>query len=202
MKHVLLHCVLLAQQSPLDNFAREFQGRQTRINSGYLTTGLVILVGMVLAVWLLSLVLDRYGGRGPADNSLALFLALCRAHQLRWSEWWLLWRVARDHALSDPARLFLEPERLDSANLGPILRLRSEQLKAIRERLFAGATADGSPSAPPADRRVEGGTPPPWTENRGWSPLPGVPGAASNAPAWPPSTAPDDRPPPTPSPQG
>ncbi len=197
MNHVLLHCVLLAQQSPLDNFAREFQGRQTRINSGYLTTGLVILVGMVLAVWLLSLVLDRYGGRRPVDSSLALFLALCRAHRLRWSEWWLLWRVARDQQLKDPARLFLEPKRLDPANLGPVLRLRSEQLEAIRGRLFAGATGDGSQSPEPTDRDAEKASPPPRAEDRSWSPLPGVPGAASKASGWPPSTAPGDLPPAT-----
>jgi len=186
----------------LDNFAREFQGRQTRVNSGYLTTGLVILVGMVLAVWLLSLVLDRYGGRRPVDNSLALFLALCRAHRLRWSESWLLWRVARDQALSEPARLFLEPERFDAANLGPIVRLRSDELEAIRERLFAGATADGPPSAPPAEGHAERASSPPRTQDRSWSPLPGVPRAASKGSAWPPSTTPDDLTPPTFSPRG
>ena len=197
MNHVLLNCVLLAQQSPLDNFAREFQGRETRLNSGYLTTGLVILLGMVLAVWLLSLVLDRYGGRRPVDSSLALFLALCRAHRLRWSEWWLLWQVARDHQLKDPARLFLEPERLDPANLGPVLRLKSEQLESIRGRLFAGATGDGSQSPEPTDRNAERTSPPPRAEDPPWSALPGVPGAASKASGWPPSTTPGDLPPAT-----
>lgn len=194
MNHVLVHCLLFAQQSPLDNFAREFQGRQTRINSGYLTTGLVVLVAMVLAVWLLSVVLDRYGGRRPMDSSLALFLALCKAHRLRWSEWWLLWRVAREQQLRDPARLFLEPTRLDPANLGPIFRLRSGQLEAIRERLFAGATEEGSESREPAEPRAVA-APPAQAEDRGWSPLPGVPGAASKRSGWPPSTAPGDLPP-------
>ena len=197
MNHVLLDCVLLAQQSPLDNFAREFQGRETRLNSGYLTTGLVILLGMVLAVWLLSLVLDRYGGRRPVDSSLALFLALCRAHGLRWPEWWLLWQVARDHQLKDPARLFLEPERLDPANLGPVLRLRSEQLEAIRGRLFAGERGEGSQHPEPTHGSPAGASPSPRTEDPSWSPLPGMRGTASKAPGWPPSTTPGDLPPAT-----
>jgi hypothetical protein len=69
MNRLFLNCILFAQQNPLDNFAREFQGRESRLDSGYLVTGLVVLVGMVLAVCLLAQLLERYGGRRPVDNT-------------------------------------------------------------------------------------------------------------------------------------
>ena len=164
MNKLLPDGILLAQQSPLKNFAREFQGRETRLESGYLLTGLVILIGILLTVWLLSRILDRFEGRRPVDSSRMLFLSLCRAHRLRFSEWWLLFRVAQEQKLDDPARLFLEPQRLDPANLPAGLRPRSEQVDGLRRRLFAGLGENdpGSPeptnhdAEPPAQAADEG----------------------------------------------
>ena len=195
MSHLMLHCVLFAQKSPLDNFAREFQGRQTRLNSGYLTTGLVIVLALVLAVWLLSQVLERYAGRRPGDSSLMLFLSLCRAHRLRLPEWWLLWRLARVQQLKDPARLFLEPARLDPANLSPVLRLKTGELDAIRRRLFAGTSGDATASREPTLRSAESASPPPQPEHPPWSAIPSGWGAKSDAPGWPPLTTPGEPPP-------
>ncbi|OHB80773.1 MAG: hypothetical protein A2V98_04525 [Planctomycetes bacterium RBG_16_64_12] len=138
MNHSLLDYLLMARQSALEGFAREFQGRQTRLESGYLTTGLLVLACIVVAVWLLSRVLDRFDGRRPVDSPIMLFFALCKAHRLAWSEWWLLWRVARDQQLRDPARLFLEAERLNPAHLGPALRVKEAQLESLAGRLFDG----------------------------------------------------------------
>jgi hypothetical protein len=143
--------ILLAQPSPLENFAREFQGREARLESGYLLTGLLILLSILLAIWLLSRVLERFDGRRPVDSSIMLFLSLCRAHRLRWPEWWLLFRVAREQKLNDPARLFLEPERLEPANLPAALRPRSEQLEGLRRRLFAGLAEGDLPIPDPSD---------------------------------------------------
>lgn len=150
MTDCLLNCILFARRSALDNFAREFQGRETRLESGYLTTGLLVILGIVAAVWVLMQVVDRLDGRRSVDSSLMLFLALCRAHRLRWSEWWLLWLVARDQKLKEPARLFLEPELLDPANLGPVLRLKAAQLEGVSGRLFAGVPDKETPRADPS----------------------------------------------------
>jgi hypothetical protein len=167
MSHLPVHCILFAQQNPLNNFAREFQGRETRLNSGYLAAGLLVVLGMCLAVWLLGQLLERYGGRRPVDNARTLFLALCRAHRLRWSEAWLLWRVARDQQLTDPARLFLEPNRLDPAKVDPVLRRRSAELEAISQRLFAGAKRDGEEDPEP----IRGDPPSPSTPPEADDPL-------------------------------
>lgn len=151
MNHLLLGWVLLAQKDPLEDIAREFRGRETRVESGYLIMGLLILVGIVVGIWVLAKVLERYEKRRPMNSSLMLFLGLCKAHRLRWTQRWLLWRVARDQQLKDPARLFMEPERLDPSNLRGVLRLRGPQLEAIRSRLFAGMSADECRPSNPAD---------------------------------------------------
>lgn len=143
--------ILLARQSPLEDFAREFQGRETRVEPGYLLTGLAIVTAILLAVWLLSRLLERFDGRRPVDSPTMLFLALCRAHRLRWSEGWLLFRVTREQQLRDPAQLFLEPERLDPANLPAALQPRSEELQRLRRRLFAGLSEGDLEGAPLAD---------------------------------------------------
>ena len=180
MYQLLLHGMLLAAQNPLENLTREFQGRETRTNSGYLTTGLLILLAMLVAVWLLSQVVERYGSRRPTDSPLRLFLALCWAHRLRWKEGWLLWRVARDQQLADPARLFLEPSRIDPANVSPVLGLRAAELDAIGRRLFANAPEDAPPRSPQA---AESEKPPSSlreAETPTWSPIPGLPGATAD----------------------
>jgi len=154
MNQLLIDCVLLARQNPLGDLAREFQGRQTRVESGYVTAGVLVLMCILVGVSVLSRVMDRLKGRRPVDSSPTLFLALCRAHRLRLSQWWLLWRVARHQHLKDPARLFLEPERLQPGNVSPMLRLRAAELEWLGARLFAEAPEEDeksrSSSAKPA----------------------------------------------------
>ena len=149
MNSLLMNCILLAQNSPLEGLAREFKGRQTRLESGYLTTGLVILACLLAGLWVLSRILERRDGTRPVNSPLALFFSLCKAHELSWSQWWLLWRVARHQGLHDPARLFLEPDLLDPLKAGPIMRFRADELKSLAEDLFAEPVkivlSDGKP---------------------------------------------------------
>ena len=198
MKNLWLDCILLAQQSPLDNFAREFQGRETRLESGYLTTGILILVGILAACWLLSKVLDHYDGRRPVDSSLMLFITLCKAHRLRWLDWWFLWRVARDQRLDEPGRVFLEPERLDPANVSPVLRLRSEQLAALARRLFAGIAESDGQAPEPGRQEAESRSQPAEGVDPPSPVLPPTPSGASDALGWlPPTPRSEDLPPAT-----
>jgi hypothetical protein len=69
---------------------------------------------------------------------LGLFWSLCSAHKLQWSERFLLWQLARLEHLTDPARLFLEPEWYNASSLPAELRFKAAQLKKIYHRLFAG----------------------------------------------------------------
>ena len=49
----------------------------------------------------------------PCNDGMKLFLELCRAHQLDRASRRLLQRLANAHGLSQPAVLFVEPERYD-----------------------------------------------------------------------------------------
>ncbi|MHC4399693.1 MAG: hypothetical protein ACYTG0_08440 [Planctomycetota bacterium] len=196
MNALVVDCILLAQQAPnpLDNISKEFQGRDARVESGYLVTGLVVLVGIVVAVWFLAKLWERYEGCAPQNSPRKLFFSLCRAHRLRWSEWWLLWRVARDQKLDSPARLFLEPERLDPASLSPFLRLRAPQLAAIRSRLFAGLSIGNATQPPPAKGDEQAANAPKSASTTDPPSSPVVPAAAVAAPdpiAAPPASAPN-----------
>jgi hypothetical protein len=178
------YAILLAQRGRLEDLARGFRGRRTRIETDDVITGLMVLGVIALAVWILSYVTKvREPGRSYTSPS-RLFLSLCRAHRLRWSERWLLWRLARAQRLRDPGRLFLEPERFEAAHLGPALRQRADQLAQLRDRLFAepdlkpSPAGDGpKPATPdPAERPTPLFTagPTPTLDVPPWPPTPGV----------------------------
>ncbi len=86
---------------------------------------------------------QRLSGR-RSNSPLGLFVALCREHRLSWRESWLLWRVAAAHQLRDPARLFLEMQWYDSAQLPHRLRSYSSQLAGLRDRLIGLPTGPGA----------------------------------------------------------
>ena len=184
MNQLLYHGILLAQRGRLDGFSKAFRGRP--IDSGDMVFGLLILVGVCLAVWLLSYVLSLREGRRAYTSRLGLFLTLCKAHSLRWPERWLLWRVARAQRLRDPARLFLEPERFHPVNLDPTLQTRSAQLSELRERLFVRpeekSKEERQPPKPPAEPQPSGADALPF-------PVPAKP--ALDVPPWPPFSATD-----------
>ena len=154
MNEIIYRFILLAEQGRLDHLTSGFRGRRARFDSDDLATGLLILGGVAVAIWVLSQFLARQEKNKPCNKPGRLFRNLCKAHGLGLADYWLLWRLARYHRLRDPARLFLEPERFDAANLNVAWRARAEQLREIGERLFADlATSEDRPADPtePAD---------------------------------------------------
>jgi len=137
MNDLIYRAVLLAQRGRLDSWSREFRGRRARIDAADVGTTLLLLAGAVLVIWLMYYFLRRQERRGGHVTSAMLFLSLCRAHRLRWSQQWLLWRVARARQMSNPAQLFLEPQRLERAGLGPALQSHATQLDGLRKKLFS-----------------------------------------------------------------
>lgn len=99
----------------------------------------VLAVGAVLFfVWRVA------ARRNPGKSQSSprrLFLSLCRAQRLSWSETWLLWILARRQKLADPARLFVEPERFELAALDDGLKGNAVRIERLRSRLFAGLTS-------------------------------------------------------------
>lgn len=134
---VTLTNMLFARGGRLGDLGSGFRGRRAQFDTNDLITGLAILTLLVLAGWAVRYIQTRQDGGAKKSRPLALFLELCRAHRLRFSDRWLLWRLARADRLRNPARLFLEPERFDPAGLPAILRLRARQLARIREKLFS-----------------------------------------------------------------
>lgn len=144
--HGLSCTALLVAEERLEYLTRGFRQRPTNVDPRDMMLGLSVVVTFVVGLWLLSRFVERRQQRGPSNSRLGLFFSLCKEHELEWREWWLLWRVARRHRLRDPARVFVEPERLDPAGLGRRFRSRQEQLKSLSKRLFAGlpANAEGN----------------------------------------------------------
>jgi hypothetical protein len=128
--------LLFAQDSRLEGFAKGFRPREGHLSMGSVLVGLMIVAGFIVGLWLLARLADRGREKRPSNSPARLFLSLCRAHGLRWPDRWLLWRVARHHRLSTPARIFIEPERLEPAGLGQALLRRADRLRALREGLF------------------------------------------------------------------
>jgi hypothetical protein len=71
----------------------------------------------------------------------ALFRGLCEAHGLNRASRRLLAQVGRCCRVSPPARLFVEPQWLDSVNLSGALQTRAEEIGAMRARLFSLAAS-------------------------------------------------------------
>jgi len=132
----LMNHILFAAPSRLDSLSRGFRGRRMHLEMHDIVLGLAVVGLVALAAWGLSYLLRmQERGQGLA-GPLRLFLALCREHGLKWSDQWLLYRVAKLQRLPDPARLFLEPERFQPINLGP-LAVHAPRMQALARRLFA-----------------------------------------------------------------
>ncbi|MGA2798715.1 MAG: hypothetical protein ABSE63_14130 [Thermoguttaceae bacterium] len=127
----------LAEQDRMQDLFRAFRATQAREGMGEVVYGLMILAGIVVVMFILSVAINHRRQREGYTSPLGLFLNLCRAHRLKWRERWLLWRLARIEQFSDPARLFLEPEWFASSSLPVELRQHAAKLKNIRDRLFA-----------------------------------------------------------------
>jgi hypothetical protein len=94
-----------------------------------------VLFGVVLLIWVLSKFVRKE--RGQVFNSpRRLFHSLCKAHGLNWSSRMLLRRLARRQKLTQPARLFLEPDRFQARNLGPKLKAQQARLDRLRDTIF------------------------------------------------------------------
>ena len=128
--------ILLAQQSRLESMGGGFRGRRTRIDTSDMVVGALVICGIVFFIWCLSQMTKLQERRLGYSCASTLFLSLCRAHKLSLKQIWLLWRLTRFQKLRDPARLFLEPTRLESVNLGPSLRLRADEMQKIHQQLF------------------------------------------------------------------
>ncbi len=175
--------------------SNRFEGVRKGLNKGLrgdpldasdIVTGVLVVVGIGLAIWLLSYLFSWRERRRGRTSPLGLFLSLCKAHQLRWPQQWLLWKLARGQRLRDPARLFLEPQRFRPANTPDGLQSRLAELEDLRDRLFV-ETAPKEKKTEPAPSEASRSEAPP-----GGAPLSPIGSApALDVPPWPPTPTTD-----------
>ena len=111
-----LASILLAEHNRGDAFREGFRTRGTAGHDDVLLS-LLIVTALLAGMWAMSRLVGMRQRR-VYNSPWKLFRALCKAHHLKWSEIWLLWRVARSQHLRDPGRLFLEGELWEEKRLG------------------------------------------------------------------------------------
>ena len=129
--------VLWAAGARWRSMGGNLRGRRAQFDSGDLAILGLVLVGVVLALVLLSRFSSRKSGGKSYNSPRALFRSLAKAHGLNRVSRRLLQRVARWQRLAHPARLFLEPSRFDPVNLSPKLRAQLTEIHALRDQIFA-----------------------------------------------------------------
>lgn len=106
---------------------------QLVVGFGGMVGGLALLFG---AVQLAKCLAHHWHNSHPG-----LFCSLCRLHRLDRNSRRLLKQVVQYHRMSQPARVFIDPNWLDPARLGAAWRARSPEIAALRSRLFEADTA-------------------------------------------------------------
>lgn len=137
MTQLAIHGVVLAAGSRLDGMRNRFSGRGAKLDTADIVVGVLVLLGIAAGIALLSYLVSRQDKRRGFNSPRALFRELCKAHGLARSSRRLLRQLARWQRLSHPARIFLEPERFDPANLSPRLRAQIDDVRQVRDQIFA-----------------------------------------------------------------
>jgi len=141
---------LLSQHSPLDsvvdNLGSGLRQRSTRMTTQDMVKMLLLFAVAFVAVWAMGRLWNALSGRLRKTRGW-LFFRLCRAHGLRWRDHWLLWQVAREYKLFDPATLFIQPELLQTSAMRLLDPAIAARLAELQARLFAASESAVSPAA-------------------------------------------------------
>ena len=101
--------ILLAQRSRLDNLSDAFRSSPNSSDWDEVMLGSLIIALLIVGLWGLSRLLAVRERHRVYDSPGRLFQQPVPAHRLRWSDRWLLSRVARLQRLRDPAGCFSSP---------------------------------------------------------------------------------------------
>ncbi|MEX0937810.1 MAG: hypothetical protein WDZ59_08105 [Pirellulales bacterium] len=139
MSGVIWKWIVLADGARWKSMGSGFRGRSARLDRDDLITGVLLVVGVCVAIAVLKYLIDRNERRQGYNSPRALFRALCKAHGLDGASRRLLRQMADCQGLHHRSRLFLEPDRFDVGRVSPPLQARAEEVMALRDRLFGAA---------------------------------------------------------------
>ena len=128
---------LLATGELFQGLNSRFSKSQPSLDIGDLGIAVAVLLGLVAAIYAVGKLATRLDASRRYNSPRRLFRDLCQAHGLDRRQRRLLSRLAYWQHLRHPARLFLEPQRYEVANLGPHLDEFADQYEALRDKLFA-----------------------------------------------------------------
>lgn len=138
---------LLAQEDPkieLSPFEQTQQSMRRRLGdeSPFFTPWEFVLFALVLLVIVLAgtrihAMIEKKEKAGPDDTPKVLFKKLLRSHGLNRNECQLLIQIAQTQQLADPARLFLEPDRLIAAAHSPRFANHKREINHLGLVLFS-----------------------------------------------------------------
>ncbi|HWB08139.1 MAG TPA: hypothetical protein VG826_02755 [Pirellulales bacterium] len=129
---------IFADQHAIRNVMRGMHHHQEEFDTSGLATALLFFCLFFVSVWGIARVFLRSAGGETTNDSSRLLSELCRVHQLTFSDWWFLRRLAHYHRLTNPALLFLQPHHFDPAVCGEAWKGQTARLRELQLRLFAG----------------------------------------------------------------
>lgn len=125
---------LLAQR--LQQMGEKFRSGESIFGVYHAFLLLGAIIGCVAIVWAVNRWLTWRKRKG-FHSTAALFSELARSHGLNARSRMLLKKLAKEQSLSNPAQLFLEPERFDITKLAKGVTIKSDRLEELRDRIFA-----------------------------------------------------------------
>lgn len=132
----LMYGLMLAQIRRFDGLRDRFSGPRARFGMDDAITGIAAILAVAVLLYFVNRWHNRHSGKQSYNSSSAMFRELCKAHSLDRKTRQLLKRIAQWQRLTQPARLFLEPERFEPANLSPELERYLAELFELRAKLF------------------------------------------------------------------
>ena len=129
---------LFADQQAIRNVMRGMHHRQTEFDTNGLATALLFFCLFFVSVWGIARLFIKPAGGETKNDPSRLLAELCRAHQLTFSDWWFLRRLAHYHRLANPVLLFLQPHHFDPAVCGEAWKGQAPRLRELQLKLFAG----------------------------------------------------------------
>jgi len=138
MNDLALRTILLADRSEIfRDMGSGFREKRESFQPSDLLWWLLAAALIAAAFISLAAFLGRQDKHRLFNSPRALFNSLCKAHKLDRSSRNLLKQLAQAQEMAIPARLFLEPERFEPAQVPADLKAYLPQFSQLKSRLFA-----------------------------------------------------------------